>query len=48
MKLSNEQKEYIRNNYRSMKTKQIANNLNLEYKTVKYFCRKRTFKKRLC
>ena len=45
MKLSNEQKEYIRNNYRSMKTKQIANNLNLEYKTVKYFAEREHLKK---
>lgn len=37
MKLSNNQKEYIRKNYRSMRTKEIASNLGLEYKTVKFF-----------
>lgn len=37
MKMSNEQKEYIRNNYRSMKTKDIAKDIGVEYKTVKYF-----------
>lgn len=37
MKLTDNQKEYIRKNYRSMKTKEIASNLGLEYKTVKYF-----------
>lgn len=37
MKLTNNQKDYIRNNYRSMKTKEIAENLGLEYKTIKAF-----------
>lgn len=37
MKLTNNQKDYIRNNYRSMKTKEIAENLGLEYKTIRAF-----------
>lgn len=37
MKLTNNQKDYIRNNYRSMKTKEIAKNLGLEYKTIRFF-----------
>lgn len=37
MKLSDSQKKYIRENYRSMRTKEIATNLGLEYKIVKNF-----------
>lgn len=45
MKITNEGKEYIRNNYRSMKTKDIAKNLGLEYETVKNFATREHLKK---
>lgn len=37
MKMTKEQKEYIRNNYRSMKTRDIAENIGVKYETVKNF-----------
>lgn len=37
MKLSDKDKKYIIDNYRNMKTKDIAKNLGLEYNTVRYF-----------
>ena len=37
MKFSEEEKKYIINNYRNMKTKDIANNLKVEYSKVKGF-----------
>ena len=37
MKFSEEEKKYIINNYRNMKTKDIANKLGVEYNKVKNF-----------